>query len=72
MRIHPLAAALLLVASGPAAAQDWTGGYVGGYAGALMDADDSGDSVQFDRNLDGGFGDSVNMAAGSNALSPGF
>jgi len=72
MRIHPLAAALLLVVGGSAAAQDWTGGYVGGYAGALMDPDDGGDTVQFDTNLDGGFGDTVNTAAGANAFSPGF
>ncbi|MBL8298578.1 MAG: outer membrane beta-barrel protein [Rhodanobacteraceae bacterium] len=71
MRIHSPAAALSL-ACGSAAAQEWTGGYVSSYAGALMDPDDSGDTVQFDTNPDGGFGDCVNTAASANAFSLSF
>ena len=66
-----LAAALLATAALPAAADDWTGGYVGAFIGTQSDPDD-GDSVLFDTNLDGNFGDTVNTAAPANAFSPGF
>lgn len=66
-----LAAALLAGAALPAAAQDWTGGYVGAFIGGQSDPDDN-DSILFDTNLDGQFGDTVNTAAGVNAFSPGF
>lgn len=66
-----LASALLAGTALPAAAQDWTGGYVGAFIGTQSDPDDD-DTVLFDTNLDGQFGDTVNTAAGVNAFSPGF
>ena len=66
-----VAAALLAAVALPAAADDWTGGYVGGFLGTQSDPND-GDSVLFDTNLDGSFGDTVNTAAAVNAFSPGF
>lgn len=67
-----LALTAALVAS-PAFAQsgDWTGGYVGGHAGVVMDPDDNGDRFLFDTNLDGTFGDTVRTGAGADAFSPG-
>jgi len=70
-RLLPYCVAAALLAAGPAFAQDWTGGYVGLYAGGQDDGDD-GDTVLFDTNLDGTFGDTVNTAAPANAFSPGF
>lgn len=67
-----IAIALFTASAAPALAQDWNGGYVAVYGGALSDPDDSGDRVLFDTNLDGRFGDTVNTAAGANAFSPGF
>jgi opacity protein-like surface antigen len=66
-----VAAALLAAFALPAAADDWTGGYVSGFIGTQSDPDD-GDSVLFDTNLDGSFGDTVNTSAPANAFSPGF
>jgi opacity protein-like surface antigen len=65
-------AALLAAAALPAAADDWTGGYVGAFIGTQSDPDDNDDRVLFDTNLDGSFGDTVNTAAAVNAFSPGF
>lgn len=64
--------AILAAATASADAQDWSGAYLATYGGALLDPDDSRDSVLFDTNLDGRFGDAVNTAAGANAFSPGF
>lgn len=72
-----LAVALLALGASPAFAQSaaydstWTGGYVGGFAGGVMDPDDS-DRILFDTNLDGSFDDSVLTGAGADAFSPGF
>ena len=66
-----LAAALVVPASG-ALAQSWQGGYVGIYAGTQTDPDDDYDTILFDTNLDGGFGDTVRTGAGADAFSPGF
>ncbi len=64
------------LAAAPAFAQTaedgWGGFYIGGQVGASEPADENGASILFDTNLDGGFGDSVNTAAGANAFSPGF
>lgn len=71
------ALALLAAVASPALAQSaaydstWTGGYVGGYAGAVMDPED-GDRIAFDTDLDGGFNDTVRTGAGADAFSPGF
>ncbi len=71
----PLFLALLAAAAAqPALAQssdDWTGGYVGGFVGQVMDPDDSSDRFLFDTNLDGRFGDTVTTAANADAFSPG-
>ncbi|MDQ3074740.1 MAG: outer membrane beta-barrel protein [Pseudomonadota bacterium] len=59
----------------PAAAQtvpNWTGFYVGGRIGYVSTPLDSKATVQFDKDLNGQFGDTVTTAAGANAFSPGF
>jgi opacity protein-like surface antigen len=67
------AIAVALLASAPAAfaQSSWTGGYLGVYLGNADGGDDD-DTILFDTNLDGDFGDTVNTAAGANAFSPGF
>lgn len=64
--------ALALCAAAPAAAQEWTGFYIGGYAGGVDEPDDGSDRFEFDTNLDGAFGDTVRTGAGADAFSPGF
>ncbi len=64
-------AALALVAL-PAAAQDWSGLYVGGHAGYAKTVQDDDETILFDTNQNGSFADAVNTAAGANAFSPGF
>ena len=69
-----LGAALFAVAA-PAAAQtspNWTGFYAGGRIGYVATPLDTSESVLFDRNLDGTFGDVVTTTTGANAFSPGF
>lgn len=69
-----LAGAALLAT--PASAQsdddDWTGFYLGGHIGYGFQPNDDGETILFDTNLDGNYGDTVNTAAGANAFSPGF
>ncbi|CAN5215713.1 outer membrane beta-barrel protein [soil metagenome] len=55
--------------SGPAT---WTGPYVGVFGGAVIDNDQDDETLRFDRNLDGNFGDPVTTAAAANAFGPGF
>lgn len=52
----------------------WTGPYVGIFGGGTMENGDEDETLRFDRNLDGNFGDTVTLAtpAGANAFSPGF
>lgn len=50
----------------------YTGGYIGGRIGAAIDRDHYTETVLFDKNLDGQFGDTVTTATGANAFSPGF
>ena len=76
LRQHaPLYLALLAAAAAqPALAQssdDWTGGYIGGFVGQVMDPDDGSDRFLFDTDLDGRFGDTVRTGAGADAFSPG-
>ena len=62
----------------PAAAQETTeerpfsGIYIGAAGGYDVQGNDVGSSIQFDRNLDGTFGDQVSTIGGANAFSPGF
>lgn len=62
-----------LLAAGQANAQsDWTGPYIGAVAGWSSQAEADDETIQFDTNLDGTFGDTVRTGAGANAFSPGF
>ncbi len=68
---------LSAAAATPAMAQDdpgneFTGFYVGGSVGATVTSDNDDETILFDRNLDGTFGDTVTTAAGANAFSTGF
>lgn len=65
-------AVLTMTMAGSAAAQDWSGLYVGGSIGGARPARGLDDRVEFDTNLDGSFGDVVRTAAGADAFSPGF
>jgi len=53
-------------------AEDWTGFYAGGQLGYGFQPNDDRETILFDTNLDGTFGDTVRTAAGTNAFSPGF
>ena len=68
------AAAFTMVAGTASAAEDsgWTGFYVGVSAGLADRNEAGGETIAFDTNLDGKYGDTVNTAAGANAFSPGF
>jgi len=76
MRLFLISASVaVLAASAPGFAQDsgsWSGGYVGGRIGYSFQPNRGGETVLFDRNLDGTFGDTITTAAGANAFSPGF
>lgn len=67
-----LASAAALGYAGAASAQDWQGLYVGGHAGYAMSDGDDGETILFDTDLDGEFGDTVFTTAPANAFSPGF
>ncbi|MFC3712749.1 outer membrane protein [Sphingoaurantiacus capsulatus] len=71
-----LAAVLVAGTAMPAMAQDasWTGGYVGGRIGYAFQPNNGDETIVFDRNLDGTFGDTISTAAAptGNAFSPGF
>lgn len=60
---------------GAAAAQSnpsWTGFSVGVIGGAVENGEDDNETVLFDRNLDGTFGDTVVTTTGADAFAPGF
>jgi outer membrane immunogenic protein len=68
-------AGALMAISTPAAAQEadsWTGPYVGGRLGYSFQGDDDNETILFDTDLNGTFGDTITTAAGANAFSPGF
>lgn len=71
-------ASLLAILSTPAMAQDRTdtaefsGLYIGGTIGYDVQPNDVGESILFDKNLDGTYGDTVLTSGGANAFSPGF
>lgn len=62
----------------PAVAQEVTadapfrGVYVGGSFGWDMQPNDVGESIEFDRDLNGSFGDTISTATAPNAFTPGF
>lgn len=73
------AAAFLLagVAATPAFAQDdprgaFNGVYVGGSIGGTFNGGNDSETILFDRDLNGSFGDTVTTSANANAFSPGF
>lgn len=65
-------AVLALAGSAQAQTGDWSGAYVGVSAGYADRAESSGESIGFDTNLDGAYGDTVRTAAGVDAFSTGF
>jgi len=66
------ACALFTAIAGQASAQDWSGPYVGGFAGYSVVDTEEGQSFVFDKNQDGNFNDTVLTAASVNAFGPGF
>lgn len=78
-KIFALSIAALACTAAPALAQDnisadekgFNGFYIGGSFGGAHTAGKS-ETISFDRNLDGVFGDTITTAAGANAFSPGF
>ena len=71
------AVAAVGLSAGPALAQDDTrsnydGFYVAGSLGAAFQKNDRDDTVLFDINSDGTYGDTVTTTTGANAFSPGF
>jgi outer membrane immunogenic protein len=69
------ATALTLMAGGAhaqMAPQDWSGPYVGAVFGYSKTAKNEGETVVFDKTLDGQFNDTVTTSAGANAFSTGF
>ena len=72
-----ITALMTAAAATPAFAQDgepleFDGFYVGGSIGATFNSDNDDETILFDRNLDGTFGDTVTTGAGANAFSTGF
>jgi outer membrane immunogenic protein len=65
-------AVALATAAVPAAAQDWSGPYIGHHFGYSTLAEDEDETLLFDTNRDGTYGDTVNTSAPANAFSPGF
>lgn len=53
-------------------ASKWGGFYIGGHLGYGFQSGDDDETVLFDKNLDGVFGDTLNTSGGDNAFSPGF
>lgn len=70
--VAAMCAAVIMAGVSTAAAQNWTGPYIGGSIGGGFQPADASETVGFDTNLDGAFGDTVRTAAGADAFSPGF
>ena len=72
------AASLALLLTGVAApalaqtAPDWSGPYVGVFGGFVQPDEDANETLQFDRDLDGQYDDTVTTAGGADAFAPGF
>lgn len=66
----------LCLAATPAYAQDqdkeFDGPYVGATLGYSLQNNDPGETIEFDRDLNGTFGDTVVTAGNANAFAPGF
>lgn len=67
-----LAGLLFVGSSTQAQVADWSGPYLGSYAGWSKHAKNNNETVLFDTNLDGVYGDTVRTSTGANAFSPGF
>ncbi|CAH0350616.1 outer membrane beta-barrel protein [soil metagenome] len=70
-----MAAATPAFAQSDDAARNWTGPYIGGSLGLGWQPNfdrDTQETLAFDTNLDGTYGDTVRTATGGNAFSPGF
>ena len=75
MKTILMAAAATLALATTAHAQtagDWSGAYVGATLGYADRSESSSETILFDTNLDGNYGDTVRTAAGADAFSPGF
>ena len=59
-------------AQGRDTSQDFNGVYIGGVAGYSAQANDGAETLTFDTNRDGTYGDTVRNIAGADAFSPGF
>lgn len=74
--LYPAIGASALMMSSPAFAQEderyFNGPYISGTIGLESVEDGRGDTIVFDTDRDGTFGDPVNTAAGADAFSPGF
>lgn len=69
------AAVLILADPSAALAQDndsWTGPYFGGRVGYSSNVEDRDETIVFDTDLNGDFGDTVATTSGADAFSPGF
>lgn len=75
-QLHMLAAVSLAAFATPAFAQSedeqWEGAYIGGTIGVPAQKNDGGETILFDTNRDGEFGDTVRTTTGANAFAPGF
>jgi outer membrane immunogenic protein len=76
-KFFTLAVLMSAAAATPAFAQDnprgeFDGFYFGGAIGATLTSDNDDETILFDRNLDGTFGDTVTTSGGANAFSTGF
>lgn len=65
-------ASLAIASAANAQATDWTGAYVGVAAGYADRKESAGETVLFDTNLDGAYGDTIRTTAGVDAFSTGF
>lgn len=75
-KLIALAAAATALTALPASAQELRGPFDGPYISVALGFDvqpnDPGETIEFDRNLDGIFTDTVVTAGGDNAFAPGF
>ncbi|MCC6921376.1 MAG: porin family protein [Alphaproteobacteria bacterium] len=53
-------------------ASNWSGFYIGGHAGYAFQNSDDDETLLFDTDRGGVFGDTVNTSGGTNAFAPGF